>query len=160
MSANGALSHETLNRLVAGRNTLLSNNFSLAEMVNPVWAGCIASSDTAWKSWLTDRKVVNFAWSSQARGFFTDRAGREKFSDRDLVRAWYSESNFQRKARAEELGRRLGKDPIQIALAYVLNQPWPVIPLIGPGTLAELRHSLAAAAICLSPEEISWLEGD
>jgi aryl-alcohol dehydrogenase-like predicted oxidoreductase len=66
--------------------------------------------------------------------------------------------NFQRKARAEELGHRLGKDPIQIALAYVLHQPWPVIPLIGPASLAELRHSLAASAVRLSPEEVRWLE--
>ena len=30
----------------------LSNNFSLAEMVNPVWAGVLAASDDAWKAWL------------------------------------------------------------------------------------------------------------
>ncbi|KRB55188.1 oxidoreductase [Rhizobium sp. Root708] len=140
------------------RPSVLSNNFSLAEMVDPVWPGCIASSDSGWKQWLKERKVVNFAWSSQARGFFTDRAGPEKLSDKDLARAWYSDLNFQRKARAEELGRRLGKDPIQIALAYVLHQPWPVIPLIGPANLGELRHSLAASAIRLSPEDVRWLE--
>ncbi len=140
------------------RPSVLSNNFSLAEMVDPVWAGCIASSDAGWKSWLRERRVTNFAWSSQARGFFTDRSGPRKFDDRDLARAWYSDLNFQRKGRAEELGRRLGKDPIQIALAYVLNQPWPVIPLIGPASLAELRHSLAASAIQLSPEDVRWLE--
>ncbi len=140
------------------RPSVLSNNFSLAEMVDPVWPGCIASSDATWKNWLRERQVVNFAWSSQARGFFTNRAGREKLSDHDLVRAWYSELNFQRRARAEELGRRLGKDPIQIALAYVLHQPWPVVPLIGPASLAELRHSLAASAIRLSPGEVRWLE--
>ncbi len=140
------------------RPSVLSNNFSLAEMIDPVWPGCIASSDTSWKQWLKDRKVINFAWSSQARGFFTDRSGPDKIEDRELVRAWYSDLNFQRKARAEELGRRLNKDPIQIALAYVLNQPWPVVPLIGPASLAELRHSLIAASIALSPDEVQWLE--
>ncbi|GGA83239.1 oxidoreductase [Brucella endophytica] len=138
--------------------SVLSNNFSLAEMVDPVWPGCIASSDVAWKNWLKLRKVVNFAWSSQARGFFTDRVGPQKRSDAELVRAWYSDLNFQRKARAEELGRRLGKDPIQIALAYVMNQPWPVIPLIGPASLSELRHSIAASMIQLSEQEVCWLE--
>jgi predicted dehydrogenase/aryl-alcohol dehydrogenase-like predicted oxidoreductase len=140
------------------RPSVLSNNFSLADMVQPVWAGCIASSDAEWKSWLADRKVTNFAWSSQARGFFTDRAGRGKFSDPELARAWYSETNFARRDRAEELGKRLGKDPIQVALAYVLRQPWPVIPLIGPRFLAELNHSLGAFDIQLSPEEVRWLE--
>ncbi|AYG63458.1 aldo/keto reductase [Rhizobium jaguaris] len=140
------------------RPSVLSNNFSLADMVQPVWAGCIASSDAEWKSWLADRKVTNFAWSSQARGFFTDRAGRSKFGDPELARAWYSETNFARRDRAKELGKRLGKDPIQVALAYVLQQPWPVIPLIGPRSLAELNHSLGAFDIQLSPEELRWLE--
>src|SRR5690606_21241646 len=50
---------------------VLSNNFSLAEMVNPVWDGCVAASDDAWKAWFMERQVTNFAWSSQGRGFFT-----------------------------------------------------------------------------------------
>jgi aryl-alcohol dehydrogenase-like predicted oxidoreductase len=138
--------------------SVLSNNFSLAEMVQPVWAGCIASSDAEWKSWLADRKITNFAWSSQARGFFTDRAGRGKFTDPELARAWYSDLNFERRERAEKLGERLGKSPIQIALAYVLNQPWPVVPLIGPRSLGELNNSLEAFEIRLSPTDVVWLE--
>jgi predicted dehydrogenase/aryl-alcohol dehydrogenase-like predicted oxidoreductase len=137
---------------------VLSNNFSLAEMVQPVWAGCIASSDAEWKSWLADRTIVNFAWSSQARGFFTDRAARGRFTDPELARAWYSDLNFERRERAEELGERLGKSPIQVALAYVLNQPWPVIPLIGPRSLGELNNSLEAFEIKLSPTDVVWLE--
>jgi predicted dehydrogenase/aryl-alcohol dehydrogenase-like predicted oxidoreductase len=138
--------------------SVLSNNFSLAEMVEPVWPGCIASSDAEWKSWLASRKVTNFAWSSQARGFFTDRAGRGKFTDQELARAWYSEENFKRRDRAEELAARLGQLPIQVALAYVLNQPWPVIPLIGPRSLEELNSSVEAFEIQLSPSQVAWLE--
>ncbi|MGH6862444.1 MAG: aldo/keto reductase, partial [Phyllobacterium sp.] len=41
--------------------SVLSNNFSLAEMVEPVWAGCVASSDEDWKAWLIAQKVTNFA---------------------------------------------------------------------------------------------------
>ncbi len=66
---------------------MLSNNFSLAEMVQPVWAGCISSSDDAWMGWLEENGVTNFAWSSQARGFFTDRAGRGKLDDLELARS-------------------------------------------------------------------------
>jgi aryl-alcohol dehydrogenase-like predicted oxidoreductase len=63
------------------RPSVLSNNFSLAEMVGVIWEGCISSSTDAWRAWLTDRQITNFAWSSQSRGFFTARAGREKFDD-------------------------------------------------------------------------------
>jgi predicted dehydrogenase/aryl-alcohol dehydrogenase-like predicted oxidoreductase len=140
------------------RPSVLSNNFSLAEMIEPVWPGCIASSDDSWKKWLVERQVTNFAWSSQARGFFTDRAGRGKLGDAELARCWYSEGNFARRDRAIELGRRIGKDPIQVALAYVLAQKGRVVPLIGPRSLAELNHSMDAFDIPLSPGDASWLE--
>ncbi|RWB09869.1 MAG: oxidoreductase [Mesorhizobium sp.] len=137
----------------------LSNNFSLAEMLEPIWAGCVTSSTDAWKAWLTSRQMPNFAWSSQGRGFFTDRAGRDKQDNEELVRVWYSERNFGRRDRAVELAARLGKSPIHIALAYVLAQPFPSIPLIGPRTLDELDDSLRALDITLSQADLEWLDG-
>ncbi|KAA3450294.1 oxidoreductase [Mesorhizobium sp. SARCC-RB16n] len=137
----------------------LSNNFSLAEMLEPIWAGCITSSTDEWKAWLTSRQMPNFAWSSQGRGFFTDRAGRDRLDSEELVRVWYSERNFGRRDRAIELAARLHKSPIHIALAYVLNQPFPSVPLIGPRTLGELDDSLRALDIALSPAELEWLDG-
>ncbi|MBZ9908104.1 aldo/keto reductase [Mesorhizobium sp. BR115XR7A] len=137
----------------------LSNNFSLAEMLEPIWAGCITSSTDDWKAWLTSRQMPNFAWSSQGRGFFTDRAGRDRLDSEELVRVWYSERNFGRRDRAIELAARLRKSPIHIALAYVLNQPFPSVPLIGPRTLGELDDSLRALDIALSPAELEWLDG-
>ncbi|AYG64669.1 MULTISPECIES: aldo/keto reductase [unclassified Rhizobium] len=137
----------------------LSNNFSLAEMLDPIWAGCVAASDDEWKAWLNAKQIPNFAWSSQGRGFFTDRAGRDKRDDEELVRVWYSDRNFGRRDRAIELAQKLGRNPIHIALAYVVAQPFPVIPLIGPRTVAELEDSLSALDIKLTPEQVKWLEG-
>jgi predicted dehydrogenase/aryl-alcohol dehydrogenase-like predicted oxidoreductase len=136
----------------------LSNNFSLAEMVNPVWGGVLAGSDDAWKAWLRKRQIPNFAWSSQARGFFTDRAGPDKLDDPELVNAWYSEKNFARRERAIALAKRIGKQPLHVALAYCMAQDFPVIPLIGPLTLQELEDSLEALDVVLSPEDVRWLE--
>ncbi|MFK3780402.1 aldo/keto reductase [Agrobacterium sp. NPDC089420] len=136
----------------------LSNNFSLAEMLDPIWAGCVAASDDEWKAWLQSRQIPNFAWSSQGRGFFTDRAGRDKHDDEEIVRVWYSDRNFVRRDRAIELARKLGRHPIHIALAYVIAQPFPVIPLIGPRTIAELEDSLSALDIALTAEQVTWLE--
>jgi predicted dehydrogenase/aryl-alcohol dehydrogenase-like predicted oxidoreductase len=136
----------------------LSNNYSLAEMLDPIWAGCVTSSTDEWKTWLNERQVPNFAWSSQGRGFFTDRAGRDKQDDEEIVRCWYSDRNFVRRDRAIELAAKLGRSPIHIALAYVIAQPFPVIPLIGPRTIAELEDSLSALDIKLTPEQVKWLE--
>lgn len=138
--------------------SVLSNNFSLAQMIKPIWDGCISASDEEWKRWQTERGITNFAWSSQGRGFFTDRAGRDKMDDPEIVNTWYSESNFARRDRAIELAKRLGREPIHIALAYVLAQPFGVVPLIGPRTLGELEDSLSALDIKLTPEDVRWLE--
>jgi len=71
-------------------------------------------------------------WSSQARGFFTPAATLDNRSNEEWLRVWFSPENFQRKARAEELARRKGVEPINIALAYVLYQRFPTFPIVGP----------------------------
>ena len=75
-----------------------------------------------------------------------------------MVRVWYNERNFTRRDRAVELAQKLGKNPIHVALAYVLAQDFPSIPLIGPRTLAELDDSMNAFDIKLTPEQVKWLE--
>jgi aryl-alcohol dehydrogenase-like predicted oxidoreductase len=47
--------------------------------------------------------------------------------------------------------------PINIALAYVLGQPFPTFPLIGPRQLSETRTSCQALEVELSPAEVRWL---
>lgn len=136
---------------------VLSNNFALAEMLHPIWPGCVSASGASWRRWLSERQMPNFAWSSQARGFFTERAGRDKTEDAELVNTWYSEENFARRDRAVALAEKLGRSPIHIALAYVLAQPFPSIPLVGPRTLEELADSLSALDLALSPEDAAWL---
>ena len=56
-----------------------------------------------------------------------------------------------------ELSKRRNVHPINVALAYVLNQPFPTFPLIGPRTLAELRTSLPALDVALTPDDVKWL---
>jgi predicted dehydrogenase/aryl-alcohol dehydrogenase-like predicted oxidoreductase len=136
----------------------LSNNFALSEMLVPIWDGCVTSSTDEWKKWLNDKQVTNFSWSSQGRGFFTDRAGRDKLDNEELVRCWYNDKNFARRDRAIELANKLGHNPIHVALAFVLAQPFPSIPLIGPRRLDELDDSLKAFEIKLTPEQVSWLD--
>jgi predicted dehydrogenase/aryl-alcohol dehydrogenase-like predicted oxidoreductase len=138
--------------------SIVSNNFSLARMVAPVWAGCVMASDPASRAWFTKTQLALFPWSSQARGFFTDRAHRDQaLNDEEMNRCWYSDDNWQRRDRVLELAKRKNVLPINIALAYVLNQPFPTFPLIGPRTLEELRTSLPGLDIPLTGDEVKWL---
>ena len=140
--------------------TLVSNNFSLARMVEPVWGGCISASDAESRAWFTQTQAALFAWSSQARGFFLPqpppRIGNSPTED-EIVRCWHSDDNFQRRERALALARERGVEAINVALAYVLCQPFPTFALFGPRTLEEIRTSLPGLTMDLSPEELAWL---
>lgn len=137
--------------------SVLSNNFSLARMVAPPWTGCLSASTPELRSWLTRTQMPLLPWSSQARGFFLPFATPEYTGDPEIVRCWYAEDNFERKRRATEMAKQRGVAPINIALAYVLNQPFPTFPLIGPRTIEETRSSLEGIDIDLSPDEVRWL---
>lgn len=138
--------------------TVLNNNLSLARMVKPVWAGCVHVSDTESRKWLERTQTANFAWSSQARGYFLPGEQRMKLGA-DNFACWDSQDNRARRARAEELAARLGVTPINIAAAYVLNQPFPSFALIGPRTIEETITSMPALGIELTREQIDWLWG-
>jgi aryl-alcohol dehydrogenase-like predicted oxidoreductase len=135
----------------------VSNNLSLARMVQPVWSGCLSTSDDRSRAWFTEQQLSQMPWSSQAQGFFTGRADPHDHSDAEFVRCWYSEDNFRRLERVNELATKRKVLPLAVALAYVLCQPFPTFPLIGPRLLSETHTSLQALDIELTSEEVRWL---
>ena len=137
--------------------TLLSNHLSLARAYDVPWAGCRHVSDDESQAWLRERQVALFPWSSQARGFFTGRAKPDDRSDEELVRCFYSDDNFRRLDRARELAAAKGVEPTAIALAWLLHQPYPVFPLIGPRHISETRTSLPGLSVTLTDEEVAYL---
>ncbi|WP_138945310.1 aldo/keto reductase [Plantibacter sp. M259] len=136
----------------------LSNHFGLARALDVPWAGCVEVTDPTSRAWLEETKTPLLPWSSQARGFFTGRAEPEDLSDPDLVRCYYSDDNFERLARARQLGSELGVAPTAIALAYVLAQDFPTFALIGPRSIEETRSSTDALSLKLTPEQVAWLD--
>ena len=143
--------------------TILSNNFSLAHMNHPVWPGCFSCSEDEYVNYLNEKQIAIFPWSSQARGFFLDSqefSGAAHVADpnrEEQERVWGSEDNLERRSRCFELAQKKSVDPIQMALAFVLNQEFPSFPLIGPRNFFETESSLEATKIELSLEETSWL---
>jgi predicted dehydrogenase/aryl-alcohol dehydrogenase-like predicted oxidoreductase len=138
--------------------SVLNNNLSLARMVKPVWGGCVHVSDTDSRKWLEQTQTANFSWSSQARGYFLPGEQRMKLGA-DNFSCWDSQDNRARRERAEELAAKLGVSPINIAAAYVLNQPFPSFALIGPRVIEETITSMPALNIELTREQIDWLWG-
>jgi aryl-alcohol dehydrogenase-like predicted oxidoreductase len=66
--------------------------------------------------------------------------------------------NLDLVARVEEIAAARGVAPGQLALAWVLAQGEDVVPIPGTKRLAYLEQNVAAAAIELSPEELSRLD--
>lgn len=135
-----------------------SPNFSLAVPNEPRWAGCISvtAEDLAWYE---RSRMPLFSWSSQAGGFFTGRYAPDRTDDAEMVRVYYSAENWRRYARARRLAEAKGVEATQIALAYVLCQPFPTFALIGPLAEKELQSSLKAVDVHLSRDEVMWLDG-
>ncbi len=134
----------------------VSNNFSLAIMIQPIWPGSISSSDTASKEWFKKTQMPLFAWSSQARGFFV-KGKPDWIDDKDMVNAWYSSDNFERQKRAKELAEKKKVPITTIVLSYVLHHPFPVFALIGPAKISETKESITALEIQLTIEELKYL---
>lgn len=136
---------------------LSSPNLSLAVPNGPMWSGCVSLNDHGWR-WHRRTQFPLLSWSSQARGFFSGRYDpADPAAAGDVARVYYNQGNWDRLARCRELAGRRGCEPIQIALAWVLNQPFPVAAVVGPQTIEELKSCVAAAAIELSEQELRWL---
>ncbi|MCC3375084.1 aldo/keto reductase [Cohnella sp. REN36] len=134
-----------------------SPNLSLAKPNEPRWPGCI-SVDDDYAAWHARTQLPLLSWSSQAGGFFTGRFSPERRDNAEAVRVYYSDANWERLDRARFLAARKGVDANQIALAFVLRQPFPTCALIGPNETSELLSSAGALSVSLTPAEMRWLD--
>ena len=134
-----------------------SPNLSLAKAIEPYWKDCV-SADAQTLAWHTQTQMPLLSWSSQARGFFTGRFTPEDRSNADLVRVFYNDANWERYRRAESMAKEKGVSTIEIALAYVLNQPFPTCAIIGPQNEKEMHSCRTGAEIELTQEEVRWLD--
>jgi aryl-alcohol dehydrogenase-like predicted oxidoreductase len=98
-------------------------------------------------------------YSSQAGGFFQKiRAGQQDRLSPGARRRYDHSVNRQRMARIEELEGEAGLSVTQLALGYLLSQPFPTVPIVGCKTKAHLRDSLSAADVSLTPAQIAYLK--
>jgi aryl-alcohol dehydrogenase-like predicted oxidoreductase len=134
-----------------------SPNLSLAKANEPFWPGCV-SADGETIRWHEETQIPLLSWSSLARGFFSGRFSPDRRDDPDIVRVFYSDANWERLRRAEQLAREKGASVAQIALAWVLNQPFPTCALIGARNAEELRSCREGMNIKLTRAELDWLD--
>ncbi|HEY5039805.1 MAG TPA: aldo/keto reductase, partial [bacterium] len=67
-------------------------------------------------------------------------------------------ANYAKYAAWEKLCSRLGEEPANVALAWLLHQDGVTAPIIGPRTMAQLEGSLRALKIKLSPDTLKKID--
>ena len=145
-----------------------SPNFSLAEQVkNPFAPGCVTISgpqNEDAKAWYEKNQMPVLAYSSLARGLFSGRVTRELFeTDPEKIdmfcRIGYCyDCNFARLDRCAELAAEKGASIPQIAMAFVMDSPLNVFPIIGAANRSEIESTLGALRLKLTPAEVAYLD--
>ncbi len=136
--------------------------FSLAHVAGgPAADAPVAETDDPLRAWHARSQLPLVAYTSQASGYFGAENvawARGGFSGEPVRgRSFDSPANRRRLLRAVELAEQKGRTANQIALAYLLNQPFLVHPIIGTGQPDHAREALAATEIVLTVEEITFL---
>ena len=105
-------------------------------------------------------------WSPLARGFLTGNRSRDKGgetkrskSDHFAHDMYYQDTDFDIVERVVDLAKEKGVTPAQIALAWILNKPGVVSPIIGATKMRHLEQAVEAMEIQLAEGDMTYLEG-
>ncbi len=116
------------------------------------------------RTWYLENQMTVFSYSSLARGFLSGRVKADRPEEsKDIleavaVHAYAHPVNFERLARAEKLASEKGVSVPQIAIAFILNSPLNVFPLVAAYKASEMEDNLKAFDVELSDAEWAWLD--
>jgi aryl-alcohol dehydrogenase-like predicted oxidoreductase len=114
------------------------------------------------------------AYNSQAGGFFGPKYNDFSITDPDfpnpdLASVFGSGLNVLNRQVASDLATKKGCSTNQVALAWLLHQPFPTFAVIGPRNIEQLEDSIGGTDINLDQEEMRlftgtawyrWVEGE
>ena len=107
-----------------------------------------------------DQHIGVMAYSPLAAGFLTgkytpDRSSVPKGTRFDVIPAhadiYFNDRNFRRVTQLHQLANRVGVPPLQLAMAWVLQNPLVTNVLVGARTTAHLENALAAQRMTFDP---------
>ncbi|HYB97234.1 MAG TPA: aldo/keto reductase [Vicinamibacterales bacterium] len=112
-----------------------------------------------------DQGIGLIPWSPLARGFLAGnrKRGEKRASLREQHDSYghslyYADSDYDVADRVVEVAGQKNVLPIQVALAWILNKPGVVSPIISATKLEQLDQLVAGTAITLSDDEVRALE--
>jgi aryl-alcohol dehydrogenase-like predicted oxidoreductase len=98
------------------------------------------------------------AYTSQANGLF-DRIQKGTLDQmaRASRKAYPLQPNLARYERIRQIAQENNLSVTQVVLGFLLSQPFPVIPIVGPKRIDQLNDSLRAVGVSLSPQQIKFI---
>jgi aryl-alcohol dehydrogenase-like predicted oxidoreductase len=112
--------------------------------------------------------VAVMAWSPLAGGLLSGkyRAGEAvppgtRFAERatnPIAASRWTEATLARVERLRAVAAALGRDPMPLSLAWVMQQPGVCSAIVGPRTLGQFEENLEALALRFSAEELRLID--
>ncbi len=134
--------------------------FSLASWnMNPMPDPTLFHVDKATYDYHLRENMAITPYSSQALGFFTKVLGEVEVEQEALKKnRFYNETNLKVAEVVRELAEKKGCNANGIVLGYLVNQPVPIVPIVGCYNELQLDDSLRAVAVELTADELQALE--
>ena len=105
-------------------------------------------------------------WSPLARGFLAGNRSKEDFgstkraqTDDYAQNMYYADNDFEIVEALKQVAQKVGAQPAQVALAWLLQKEGVVAPIIGSTKMEQLEASVASLDVKLEDEDIAQLEG-
>jgi aryl-alcohol dehydrogenase-like predicted oxidoreductase len=141
-----------------------SVQFSLADWTRSPWPGAVTlggDDQRAAREWYSTQRLPVFAYSSLARGFFSNHYN-PKNPGGNRVSRWCAtyfgtEENIQRLERTRTFAREHHVTVAQVALAYVLCHPLHVFALVSCATFEKFAENVTALSLKLDEATLHWL---
>lgn len=107
---------------------------------------------------LHEAGMTMIPYSGQSRGVFTKLAekGPEALAE-DVTEIYLNAANLRRLAAVQSVARARGVSVNEVVLAYLLCQPNLTVPIIGASSAAQLRDSVRAVELALTPQDLATL---
>jgi aryl-alcohol dehydrogenase-like predicted oxidoreductase len=105
-----------------------------------------------------DTGLTSIPYSSQAQGLFTKLyEGRLSLNNDSVAAIYRLDSNREKFNRIRMLAEKKSITVSQVALGYMLSQPFPTIPIIGCRTYDQLEDCLKADKVRFTEAEMAYL---
>lgn len=140
----------------------VQNRWSLAQF-NPdgTTDQTLATADEPVIDLIKKQDLSLLAYAAMAKGFFTKLPPGDNpacLPDK-LRRYFYNDTNLKRAEAVWRIAGQHNAAPSQIVLAWLLNQPFSVFPVVSFSSVHQLEEAMAAVPIRLDPREMAELSG-